>query len=305
VKRSSSRLGKGLDALLGRAPDAEPDGRRVLAIPIHEVHPNPNQPRSDFDPEALAELVESISRNGVIQPIIVRSTEQGYELIAGERRWRSAAQAGLATIPAIVRDASDNESLELSIIENIQRQDLNPIEEAKAYKELIERFALTQDEAASRLGKSRATVANLLRLLDLPPDIQDSVSRGTLSMGHARALLSLPDRGEQRRLAARVQKDDLSVRQTERLVSDRIRRKRPTRSAKGAKPPHIADLESRLRTVLGTRVSIEPRKNEKSGKLVIDYFSQDDFQRILEHLLPVGTPPHSDDQGSPDQATTD
>jgi len=305
VKRNSSRLGKGLDALLGRPQDQEPEGRRILAIPIHEVHPNPSQPRTDFDPDALAELVESITRNGVIQPIIVRSTEQGYELIAGERRWRSATQAGLATIPAIVRDASDNESLELSIIENIQRQDLNPIEEAKAYKELIERFALTQDEAAARLGKKRSSVANLLRLLDLPQDIQDSVSRGTLSMGHARALLGLPDRAEQRRLATRVQKDDLSVRQTERLVSDRIRRKRPTRSARGAKPPHIVDLEAQLRTVLGTRVSIEPRKNEKSGKLVIDYFSKDDFQRVLEHLLGHGEPEAPSDAAPSDTPPSD
>jgi ParB family chromosome partitioning protein len=249
------------------------------------VHPNPNQPRTDFDPEALEELVESITRNGVLQPIIVRPSESGYELIAGERRWRSATQAGLATIPAVVRSASDNESLELSIIENIQRQDLNPIEQAKAYKDLIERFALTQDEAAARLGKKRSSVANILRLLDLPQDIQDSVSRGTLSMGHARALLALPDRAEQRRLAARVQQDDLSVRQTERLVNDRLRRKRPTRTARAAKPPHIVDLEAKLRTALGTRVSIEPRKNEKSGKLVIDYFSQDDYHRVLAHLL--------------------
>lgn len=280
----TSRLGRGLDSLLGPSAEPEPAGKTVVEIPVSRVHPNPSQPRQEFDPDALAELADSVSRNGILQPIIVRPDADGYELIAGERRWRAAVQAGMTTIPAIVRPASDNESLELSLIENIQRQDLNPIEQARAYKELIERFALTQEEAAARLGKKRPSVANLLRLLDLPQDIQADVSRGTLSMGHARALLALPDAPEQRRLAARVKKDDLSVRQTERLVNDRLRRRRPSRQP-DAKATHILDLERQLRESLGTRVTIAQHKHDHSGRIVVDYFSRDDFDRILDHIL--------------------
>ena len=282
-----SRLGRGLDAILGGVAEAPAPGQRILDLPVRDIHPNPNQPRADFDPDALAELAESIRRNGVLQPIIVRSGDDGYQLIAGERRWRAAVQAGLPAIPAIIRTATDNESLELALIENIQRQDLNPIEQARAYKDLIERFALTQEEAASRLGKKRSSIANLLRLLDLPQDIQDAVSRGTLTMGHARALLGLTDRAEMRRLSARIQRDDLSVRMTERIVADRLRRAKPTRSPDGPKAPHIVDLEAKLRTSLGTRVTISHNKNLKKGRIVIDFFSDDDFHRLLEHLLPA------------------
>ena len=281
----NSRLGRGLEALLGRPQDGSPGGQEVLEVPVSKVHPNPNQPRRDFDADALAELVESITRNGILQPIIVRADEEGYELIAGERRWRAAIQAGLATVPAIVRPATDSESLELSLIENIQRQDLNPIEQAKAYKDLIERFALTQDEAAARLGKKRSSVANLMRLLDLPQDIQDAVSRGTLSMGHARALLGLPDRGEQRRLAARIQREDLSVRQTERIINDRLRRPPRSTTQDEPKPPHIADLEAKLREALATRVTIIRHRHDEGGRVVIDFFSKDDFDRVFQRIL--------------------
>ena len=292
-----SRLGRGLDAILARGPEPEHEGQRILEIPVSDVHPNPSQPRADFDPDALGELVESVSRNGVLQPVIVRADADGYQLIAGERRWRAAVQAGLPTIPAIVRAASDNESLELALIENIQRQDLNPIEQAKAYRDLIDRFALTQEEAAARVGKKRSSIANLLRILDLPQDIQDAVSRGTLTMGHARSLLGLPDRAEIRRLAARIQRDDLYVRQTERIVADRLRRAKPTRKPEGLRPPHILDLEAKLRTALGTRVTIVQNRNRKKGRIIIDFFSEDDFQRLLEHLLPSATfeaPPPAD-----------
>jgi ParB family chromosome partitioning protein len=288
-----SRLGRGFDALLGRGSEDEPQEQKILEIPVADIHPNPSQPRQDFDPEALAELVGSIMRNGVLQPIIVRAEADGYQLIAGERRWRAAQQAGLATVPAIVRRASDNESLELALIETIQRTDLNPIEQASAYKELIERFALTQDEAAERLGKKRSSIANTLRLLDLPQDIQAAVSRGTLSMGHARALLSLPDRGEQRRLAARVEREDLSVRQTEKLVRDRLRRPRPEGRPE-PKSPHILDLEGKLRAALGTRVSIVQAKGGR-GKMIVDFFSEDDFQRVLEHILGSSPEPQPQD----------
>ena len=286
-----SRLGRSLDAILGGATtDAPVADQRILELPVRDIHPNPNQPRAEFDPDALAELADSIRRNGVLQPVIVRTDADGYQLIAGERRWRAAAQAGLTTIPSILRAATDNESLELALIENIQRQDLNPIEQARAYKDLIERCALTQEEAASRLGKKRSSVANILRLLDLPQDIQDAVSRGTLTMGHARALLGLSDRAEMRRLAARIQRDDLSVRMTERIVADRLRRAKPTRGPEGPKPPHIIDLEAKLRTALGTRVTVLQNKSLKKGRIVIDFFSEDDFQRLLELLLPAPAP---------------
>lgn len=286
----SSHLGRGLEALLGHPEETPGAGQQALEVPVSKVRPNPNQPRQEFDQEALGELVESVTRNGVLQPIIVREIEDGYELIAGERRWRAACQAGLPTIPAIVRPATENESLELSLIENIQREDLNPIEQAKAYKNLIERFALTQEEAAARLGKKRPSVANILRLLDLPQDIQDAVSRGTLSMGHARALLPLPERAEQLRLAARIQRDDLSVRQTEQLVNDRLRRNRTSPSPAEPKPPHITDLESRLREALATRVTLLPHKHDDGGRIIIDFFTKDDFQRLLERLAPPPPP---------------
>jgi ParB family chromosome partitioning protein len=281
----ASRLGRGLDALLTRPQDTDAAAQQVSQIPVSKIHPNPSQPRTEFDPEALTELAESVSRNGIIQPIIVRPDADGYQLIAGERRWRAAAQAGLATIPAIVRTATDSESLELALIENIQRQDLNPIEQAKAYKDLIERFALTQDDAAARLGKKRSSVANMLRLLDLPQDIQDAVSRGTLSMGHARALLALPSRDEERRLAARIQREDLSVRQTERIISDRLRRTPTATGQEEPKPPHILDLEAKLREALATRVTIAQHQHDEGGRIVVDFFSHDDFDRILERIL--------------------
>lgn len=282
----TSRLGRGLDALLGQPEATQEEAQRTLEIPVNKVRPNPNQPRQEFDQEALSELVESITRNGVLQPIIVRAVGDEYELIAGERRWRAACQAGLTHIPAIVRPATENESLELSLIENIQRENLNPIEQAKAYKNLIERLALTQEEAAARLGKKRSSIANILRLLDLPQEIQDAVSRGTLSMGHARALLALPDRAEQLRLAARIQRDDLSVRQTEHLVNDRLRRSRPSARSAESKPSHIVDLEARLREALATRVTIHQHKHDEGGRIVIDFFTKDDFARLFERLAP-------------------
>ncbi|MBM4036395.1 MAG: ParB/RepB/Spo0J family partition protein [Planctomycetes bacterium] len=290
----SSHLGRGLESLL--APPAEPQQpqSQTLEIPVAQVRPNPSQPRQAFDEEALAELADSITRNGILQPIIVRAQGEGYELIAGERRWRAAIRAGLPTIPAIVRQATENQSLELALIENIHRQDLNPIEQAHAYKEFIERLALTQEEAAARLGKKRPSVANILRLLDLPQQIQDAVSRGTLTMGHARALLALPDRVEQLRLAARVERDDLSVRQTEQLVNDRLRRTRPPTAQEHPKATHIADLEAKLREALATRVTILTHIHDQAGRIVIDFFTSDDFQRILERLLAQSPPasPH-------------
>jgi len=284
----ASRLGRGFDALIRRTSDDTPQEQKVIEVPVADIHPNPNQPRQDFDPESLSELVGSITRNGILQPILVRADAHGYQLIAGERRWRAAQQAGFATIPVIIRPASDNESLELALIENIQRKDLNPIEQAHAYKDLIERFGITQEEAAERLGKKRSSIANILRLLDLPHDIQESVSRGTLTMGHARALLALPDRSDQRHLAERVARDELSVRQTEQLVAKHLSRASKTSAVQEQKPPHILDLEGKLRHALGTRVAIIQKRSDR-GQIVIDFFSDDDFQRVLGIVLRAAT----------------
>ena len=286
-----SQLGRGLESLLGRAQTEQSQSSQVLDLPVSQIHPNPNQPRQDFDAAALGELVESVQRNGILQPVIVRADAEGYQLIAGERRWRAAMQAGLATVPALLRSATDNETLELALIENIQRQNLNPIEQARAYKDLIERFGLTQEEASARLGKNRSSIANMLRLLDLPQDIQDAVSRGTISMGHAHALLGLADRTEQRTLAARIQEEDLSVRQTERLVADRLRRTRPAPAPEGPRPAHLTDLERQFREALGTRVTIVQHRNSSSGRISIDFFSQDDFQRVLTRIVGPQNPP--------------
>jgi len=281
---NKSKLGRGLDFLLSKEETQTPqDELAVLQLKVSDIHPNRNQPRREFDDDSLAELMESIASNGIIQPVIVRRDGESYELIAGERRWRAASRLKLEFVPAILRQVDDAQSLELALIENIQRQDLNPIEKAKAYKELIARFSLTQDQAATKLGMKRSSIANMLRLLELPEDIQQLVSRGTLSMGHARAILSLSDKAEQRRLAQRIEKEDLSVRHVEKYVAD-CQRQPPDSHAlpPTPKPAHIRDLENRIRMALGTRVTIID--NQGTGKIIIDYFSSDDFDRILSKL---------------------
>jgi len=281
---TKGRLGRGLDFLLAKEEAAmNADTLVVLNVKITDIHPNKNQPRKDFDDEALAELMESIATNGIIQPVIVRKDAEGYELIAGERRWRAASRLNMEFVPALVRQVDDAQSLEMALIENIQRQDLNPIEKAKAYKELIVRFSLTQDQAAAKVGMKRSSVANMLRLLELPEEIQQLVSRGTISMGHARALLSVSDAEEQRRLARRIEKEDLSVRHVEKYVAS-LQREPVAEPAlpQSQKPPHVRDLESRLRMALGTRVTI--LEHQGSGKIIIDFYTPDDFDRILEKL---------------------
>ncbi len=276
------RLGRGLDFLLsGGAPETK-DGE-VLHVEVARVRPNPFQPRRDFAPEELEELAASIREHGVLQPIVLREVEDGYELIAGERRLRACQRLGLATVPALVREATDTQMLELALIENLQRQDLNAIEIARGYAAYIQRLDLTQEEAARRLGKSRPAVANMLRLLDLPGDLQDLVSRGALTMGHARALLGLGDVERQRALAHRVEAERLSVREVEDLVG---RAERPV----PAPPPgvdepqsHMEDLEDRLQQHLGTKVRI--RQLRGRGRITIEYFSPEDLDRLLGLLL--------------------
>ncbi len=279
---SKKGLGRGLESLI--PVETIQDGERVEMLSIAEIEPNRYQPRRDFDQEKLEELAESIRNHGVVQPIIVRPLRPGYELIAGERRWRAAQLAGLTEIPAVVRSLSDGEAMEIALIENIQRQDLNPIEEARAFQRLIAEFSLTQDEVAKRVARSRPQVTNTLRLLQLSPEIQEYVSRGTLSMGHARALLSL-NLEQQTALVTRVIKEGLSVRQ----VEESVKRQQEAMATVTAKQKRTADSgsyrrwENELKQRLSTQVRIT--RSGKKGKIEVEFFSEDDLERILEILI--------------------
>jgi ParB family chromosome partitioning protein len=277
-------LGKGLGALI---PTGTVDaGASLQEIPISTIRPNPQQPRQHFDEETLAALAESIREVGVLQPVLVREHEEGFELIAGERRWRAARRVGLQTIPAIVRQADDAALLQQSIVENVQREELNPLEEAAAYQQLIEDFELTHDEVSSRVGKSRATVTNMLRLLQLPPAIQRYVKDGSLRMGHARALLGTPDRTFQEQLARRAVSEDLSVRDVEDAVRARTDdAPAPTggeRRAPKLRPPGLLELEELLGDYLETRVHIT--MGPRHGRVQIDFATLEDLERIYRAM---------------------
>lgn len=288
---SMRKLGRGLQSLMSdNSSGIEDPVVNIAEIAIEALVPNPNQPRRSFDEDKLQELADSIQVHGVIQPIIVRPSaeEARFEIIAGERRLRAAKIAGLQTIPAIVREGVDSrKNLELSLIENIQREDLNPIERAKGYRVLIDDFSLTQEEVATRVGQKRATIANMVRLLELPQDIQDRVSSGLLSMGHARALLSLVSRDRQRALADRVEAEGLSVRDVERAVNAILNPPEPTPVAAKPDPtpkaPHLVDLEETLMQKLGCKVNIS-NISDNRGKIVIDFADNNDFERILDCL---------------------
>jgi ParB family chromosome partitioning protein len=303
-REKPKHLGRGLQSLLGpiitdkadansplldsaESPKFPPDKKlrdSLREISIDIISPNPYQARTVWDQQELADLAESIKANGVIQPIIVRPAGPGYQLIAGERRFRAARLASLTTIPAIVRTASDEELLELALVENIHRSDLNPIERAKAYHNYLSTFALTQAEAAERLGEDRSVIANYLRLLDLPEEIKRMLMERQLSMGHARAILGLPTDELRRKLANRALAGRLSVREVERLVRKYLAGTDQARTTVRSKPAHILDLESKLSSQLGTRVSIETRKNGQRGKIIIEFYSLDEFDRIAEAI---------------------
>jgi ParB family chromosome partitioning protein len=275
-------LGKGLKALIGEPEESvHYEVSSGNYIDIDRIEPNPLQPRENFDEEQLAALVSSIKSDGVLQPIIVRKVGDTYQIIAGERRWRAARQLGLLSMPATVRDATDSEMLKIALIENLQREDLNPIEEAGAYKTLIQGHDLTQETLARYVGKDRSTVANILRLLGLPQDIQSHVSRGTISMGHARALLALDDSADQIALCERIVNDGLSVREVEKLVK-RALRPRPTRPSAPI-DPNIRRVEDELQRALGTKVRI--RSTGKRGKLEISFSSPAQLQGIIDRFL--------------------
>ncbi|MEW6299511.1 MAG: ParB/RepB/Spo0J family partition protein [Thermodesulfobacteriota bacterium] len=286
-------LGRGLGALIAAAPLPTPPARQV---PLRDIRPNPRQPRRFFDEERLAELAESIRQQGVLQPLVVRKVEQGYELIVGERRLRAAQRAGLDSVPAVVKDASDAQSLEMALVENIQREELTPIEEALAYRQLMEEFHLTQEEVANRVGKSRPVVTNLLRVLTLPDEIKEEVDRGSISVGHARALLTLETPDQQIEAARHIMRHGLSVRETETFVA-RFPRSPSTPSSSaaaqgaarqpGEEPAprvdiHVSAVEEELMRALGTKVRIHPRK--KGGKIEIEYYSSEELEGIVRRL---------------------
>lgn len=276
-------LGKGLGALLPSSKVSEPtEPADVQRIRIENIVPNRYQPRNTFPQEELAELVASIKESGILQPIMVRRKGDGvYELISGERRWRASKEAGLETIPVVIRNCSDQESLLLALVENIQREDLNPMETARAYSRMMNEFGLTQDAIAVKVGRDRSSVANFIRLIHLHPEVQELVEGGTLTTGHAKALLSLPSSEEQLRIGKIVAAGTLSVRETEKLVELSLVGK--NRQPKSPRSSPWTDLEIRLQKRLGTRVTIHPHK--QGGKIVIHYFSPDELEGIIETLL--------------------
>lgn len=285
---SKRGLGRGLDALFA-APDAAQvidTNEPVNEIAIKDITPNLHQPRRDFDEEALAELAQSIKQHGVIQPVVVRKTLSGYELVAGERRWRASQMAGLKMIPAVVREYTDAEMMEIALIENLQRRDLNAIEEAMAFRSLMEEFGLTQEEVAQRIGRSRSMIANTVRLLKLHPEVQSFVSRGTLNMGQARPLLALENPELQLDAANQIMEEDLSARDAEELVR-RLAARRPVKPAEPKQEiPEdqffMNEFEDRLKVLLGTQVRIKPGKLK--SKIEIEYYSNEDLERIMEML---------------------
>ncbi len=274
-------LGRGLGALFEGAAVEVPT-TRATEIEVHRIIPNRYQPRRAFDDENLRELTESVRRKGILQPVVVRRGGDGqYELIIGERRWRAAQKAGLERIPAIIQDATDEELVELALIENLQRQDLNPIEAARAYRRLVSDFHLTQEEVALRVGKDRSSVANLLRLLSLPAELQEEVISGRITMGHARALLTLSHLADQIRVVRQILKRGLSVRQTEWLVK-RLRGG-GAKNVSRRQPPGIAEMEEKLKRHLATPVRVTPKA--KGGTIAIQYYDLPDLDRISELIL--------------------
>lgn len=265
-------LGRGLSALI---PEEIPP-EQVLTLEVSRIDPNPYEPRESLEDKAMGELVQSIREKGLIQPIIVRRKEDRFELICGGRRLRAAKKAGLQTVPAVVKTVSDSEVLELAIIENVQREDLNPIEEANAYRRLMKVFNYTQNEVAAKVGKDRSTVANTLRLLELPEKIRSHIRSGRLSPGHGRALLAIRNTSLRMALAERIIKSSLTVRDIERMAS------KTKRAGKSTRDPDIVNLETELSQILSTKVKIRTQK--KKGRIEIEFYSSDDFERILALL---------------------
>ena len=274
-------LGRGLSALFPETVISE-DDRGFFYCPVESISPNPHQPRQNFSDSEMTELVHSIKEKGIVQPILVSRTKEGFQLIAGERRWRAAQKAGLNKIPAWIRDASPAEALELALIENLQRKDLNPIEEASAYQEMIQSFSLTQKALSKRIGKDRATIANFLRLLKLPPIIRQDLIDGQLTPGHARALLTIESPLAQKEIRNLIIKKSLSVRHTEALVKKTLAPKK-AQSPKDETDYYLESLAKDLQKSLATKVAIK-RKGEK-GRIMIEFYSDEDLCRLVDRLL--------------------
>ena len=287
-----SRLGRGLSSLIKIADQPlerevsesiKPVPANSNTLPITKIHPNPHQPRRQFNPTTLSELAESIKYAGLIQPIIVRPAEDGYELIAGERRWRAAQLAGLIEIPAIIRQVDSANQAQMALIENIQREDLNPIERAHAYQSLIDQLGLTQSELAARLGEDRSSIANFLRLLNLADAVREQVQSGHLSLGHAKLLAGIADLPEQKRLADLIIQGDLSVRSLEQLIRTGPPIQ-PLISHPNNQTPHLSDLEKTITTQLGLRVQLRAGSKPGRGKLIIHYADLDQFDELMSRI---------------------
>ncbi len=287
-------LGKGLDSLIpsGTSEKVKTDSKpeKVSEKPdtyvdINLVEPNREQPRKHFDEDALQELADSIKLHGVIQPIVVQDRKSYYEIIAGERRWRASKLAGLKQVPVIIRNYTEQEIVEISLIENIQREDLNPIEEAQAYKRLLEEFNLKQDEVAEKVSKSRTAVTNSLRLLKLCDEVQQMIISNMLSTGHARAIISVEDPEEQYALAQKIFDEKMSVRDVEKYIKGMNKTAKPKKPKNESLEAIYESTEEKLKNALGTKVQITSREKEGSGKIDIEFYNHDDFERIIEKLL--------------------
>ncbi len=280
-------LGKGLDALFQTYDNFEDVSKdsdsKILELKIRDIDPNEEQPRRDFNKDAIYELSKSILEHGVVQPIIVKPNNDRYTIVAGERRWRAARAAGLDKIPVIIRDIDEKEMLEIALIENLQREDLNPMEEAEGINSLIESYGLTQEQVANRLGKSRPAISNSLRLLKLPTKIRTLLIENKITTGHARALLALDDDKDKVEIAKLIVEKSLSVREVESLVKrTKDNRRNNKKKAKQDKPSYIIELENRMEEILGTKVTIQQGK--RKGVIGIEYYSNDDLERILEKI---------------------
>lgn len=272
------RLGKGLDALL---PDMNESEDSIQEIQINQCRPNPYQPRKTFQADAIEELKESILEYGIIQPLIVRQSIKGYEIVVGERRFRAAKEAGLEVIPVIVKDLTDHKMMEIALLENLQREDLTPIEEATAYDNLLTELKITQEELSKRLGKSRSHIANMMRLLSLPEQVIAYINNGELSMGHGRALLSVKNEDQLLELVTKIRKEKLNVRQVEQLIQQ-INKESNKKKEKPKKDIFIQNTETRLREQFGTAVNIQ--RGKKKGKIEIEFYSDEDLERLIEIL---------------------
>jgi ParB family transcriptional regulator, chromosome partitioning protein len=269
-------LGRGLDALFPTAPKDKGSG--FQDVPIEKISRGLSQPRQEFDSAGLDELSNSIKHQGILQPLILRERDDGYEIIVGERRWRAAVKAGLATVPAVIRNVGDLQALEFGLIENLQRRDLNPLEEGTAYKILLEMSHWTQEELAQRVGKDRSTISNMIRLLSLQPEVKACLKEGTISIGHAKVLLAVEDDQQQVDLCRRIIKYGLSVRQTEALIKHQAPKNR--KPASEHLDVHLRDVQQTLTTNFQTKVTIQPGK--KINKIIFEYYSLDDLNRLLE-----------------------